>query len=564
MPINHARHRRRLLLPLVSALLLLTSCGVLVDRSGPEVSISLGTGSEGEVVVTARARDPESGVASLRLYRLDDGDGALLSEASGGDGGAEAESALGRGLEVTALVEAGTQEVAAVATNGVGKAVRVSKVVGSGPVGGAPDEDAPAVNIVGVTPAADGAVGRGQLSVAYAAHDDMQLAIVSLYVSVNGGEFGLFALHEASQAFLAGAFQVDGSVFALGQTLQFSVTARDAAGNEASATSGVFTVRDAGPDLDVQDPSVTAYGLSPVTMGQIERSELALRYMARDDRGLALVRLEHSVNGDEFVPVEGGVHAGLNGATFTEGTFTIPGIRYEVGDSVRFRVVAEDLERNAAEDVVGPVEVASIRDSAPVVAFSRVTPSVAGFLNRERVTIEYVANDNAGLERVDLFVSVEGGERKLWSQQPVTGRTYQGSFAVDLNSPDFAYGLEIAFILEAVDAAGNLTTVTAPAYTLVDREPPVIEFISPLGSFEGSFVSVSFTVADNDELAEVALLIDGAAVSPITNSHGSNFYHYGWHVTSVEAGLHTLTAVAVDASGNVATQTVVTDIRAEE
>lgn len=550
------------ILPVAAAALLLSGCGLLSDTSDPVVSVTytLGSADGAGATATATAHDPESGIISLKLYRVENGREVLLTDSFGGDVLEELPASTSGGAvrEATAAatLERGEFELVAVATNGVGREARASKMVNLTTATGEPDTTKPVVNITGVVPKAGAGVGREPLTIRYVATDDTGVTEAALLVSINGGEFALLAIKQVDERFVSSEFHVDGEAFSYGQTLQFQVVVKDAAGNEASVTSELLPVTDSssGPDPDVQAPRITAYGLSPVTAGQIEpRSDLSLYYLAQDNRGLEILELHHRINGGEFAPLA--FRLDVAGQRLAEGAFTINAVGYAYGDEVEFKIVAYDQAGNESEDLVGPVTVASVADSAPVLTLSSISPSQDGFLNRERVTVEFFADDDERVSQVDLYVSVNGGERIRQNSRDINARGYSGSLDADLNSPHFNYNDEIEFILEAEDESGNVTTVTSPAYILADREAPVIEFISPLEAFEGSYASVSFRATDNDEIVTAVLVVDGRLVDP-TNPMKANFYQFDWDISAEEYGLHTLTAIVIDASGNVATETV--------
>ena len=109
------------------------------------------------------------------------------------------------------------------------------------------------------------------------------------------------------------------------------------------------------------------------------------------------------------------------------------------------------------------------------------------------------------------------------------------------------------FGIDAVDAAGNrsgVTTVTATT-AACDTTPPTVSVAQPsAGATVSGTAVVAATASDTGGLAGVRLLIDGADVAPEVTSPP---YQATWDTTSVPDGAHTLTAVARDTSGNVAT-----------
>ncbi len=98
-------------------------------------------------------------------------------------------------------------------------------------------------------------------------------------------------------------------------------------------------------------------------------------------------------------------------------------------------------------------------------------------------------------------------------------------------------------------------TFTTGAGT-VDTTPPTVSITAPgNGATVSGSVTVSANASDNVAVASVQFELDGAnAGSPVTSAP----YSYSWNTASSANGSHTLSAVAVDTSGNAATSAVVT------
>jgi chitinase len=109
-----------------------------------------------------------------------------------------------------------------------------------------------------------------------------------------------------------------------------------------------------------------------------------------------------------------------------------------------------------------------------------------------------------------------------------------------------------SFTVEAVDAAGNVSTPATYSWT-IDTTPPAISISAPTS---GSTVSGTVTVsATSSGAANVQYKLDGANLgSALTTSP----FTYSWNTTSATNASHTLTAVATDAAGNTATSSTVT------
>lgn len=115
--------------------------------------------------------------------------------------------------------------------------------------------------------------------------------------------------------------------------------------------------------------------------------------------------------------------------------------------------------------------------------------------------------------------------------------------------PQFGYGRVNA--ARALSLAGG--GVTAPAPPTVDTTPPVVSFSSPAnGATVANTVSVQLSAADDVSVASVSLSVDGASLGTVTTAP----YTFSWATASYANGTHTLTAKAVDTSGNTASASV--------
>ena len=80
-----------------------------------------------------------------------------------------------------------------------------------------------------------------------------------------------------------------------------------------------------------------------------------------------------------------------------------------------------------------------------------------------------------------------------------------------------------------------------------DVTPPVVGFGAPAtGATVSGNVAISVSATDNTTVSSVTLSIDGAAAA----TDSSSPYTFAWNTNAVPNGSHTLTAIAVDASGN--------------
>jgi len=113
----------------------------------------------------------------------------------------------------------------------------------------------------------------------------------------------------------------------------------------------------------------------------------------------------------------------------------------------------------------------------------------------------------------------------------------------------------------AYDAAGNSTSSSVTvnvsngaAPPASDSTPPSVSIASPTGGNVDGIVTVAVNAVDNVGVARVDLKVNGGVVATTTTSP----YRLSWDTSSYANGAATLTAVAYDAAGNVATSAAVT------
>jgi hypothetical protein len=109
------------------------------------------------------------------------------------------------------------------------------------------------------------------------------------------------------------------------------------------------------------------------------------------------------------------------------------------------------------------------------------------------------------------------------------------------------------FRVIAYDATGNLSGPSGEAKATVtgDIEPPTVAMTSPLSAAQVSgSVTVAANAADNVAVAGVQFLLDGA---PLGAEDTTAPYTIVWNSATGTAGIHQLSAIARDPSGNKAT-----------
>lgn len=198
---------------------------------------------------------------------------------------------------------------------------------------------------------------------------------------------------------------------------------------------------------------------------------------------------------------------------------------------------------NAAAAVQAAFQLKSSDTQPPTVSITSPTGgTVTGI-----VPINVTASDNVGVTRVELLVN---------GAVVATDITAPFQFSWDSTAAGTA-GVTIA--ARAYDVAGNVGN--SPAITVLpanppapptttappDTTPPSVTIASPVdGAQVNGQVTIMVTSSDNVAVANVTIAIDGTVV--FTGNARSASYR--WSAKKASSGLHTITAVARDTSGN--------------
>ncbi|KAK6021449.1 hypothetical protein OSTOST_12878 [Ostertagia ostertagi] len=167
------------------------------------------------------------------------------------------------------------------------------------------------------------------------------------------------------------------------------------------------------------------------------------------------------------------------------------------------------------------------------------TGNVSGTVN-----VTATATDNVGVAGVQFLLNGTNlGAEDTASPFTVAWNT--------LTSANGSYTLTA----RARDAAGNITTSTGVVVTVNnDTQAPTVAISAPTGGTILGTIDVSATASDNVGVTGVQFLLDG-------NNLGAEDlvapYTISWNTTTIVDGIHTLTAKARDAAGNITTSVAV-------
>lgn len=196
---------------------------------------------------------------------------------------------------------------------------------------------------------------------------------------------------------------------------------------------------------------------------------------------------------------------------------------------------------DAAAAVAAAVSTITSDTQAPTVSI--VSPA-GGAIARGTISVDVSASDNVGVSKVALYA---GGRLLSLDNLPPY------SFAVDTTL--FSEG-NLSLQAKAYDNSGNVSStslVNIVVDNIVDTIAPIVTISNPVnGSVVRGNVSVTVSASDNEQVSSLVLYVDNNQVA--SSSIGS--VNYTWNTRKAAAGVHTLKAVAKDASGNIGTSTI--------
>ena len=271
----------------------------------------------------------------------------------------------------------------------------------------------------------------------------------------------------------------------------------------------------------------------------------AFTHLAVTYNGTALVLYVNGVPA-RSVAVQGsiqnssmGVHIGGN---------TVWG-EYFQGQIDEVRIYNRALSQSEIQtDMVTPIGSGSFQQDSSAPSVSLTGPA-SGATVSGAVTLTADASDNVGVAGVQF--RVDGAA--------VGAEDTAAPYSVTWDSRTVGNGSH-SITAVARDAAGNSAVSAARSITISngtgDRQPPAISLTAPAG---GSTVSGSIwltaNASDNVGVAGVQFRVDG--VNLATEDTFPD-YRRAWDTTTASNGTHSLTAVARDAAGNVATSAAIT------
>jgi subtilisin family serine protease len=169
-------------------------------------------------------------------------------------------------------------------------------------------------------------------------------------------------------------------------------------------------------------------------------------------------------------------------------------------------------------------------------------PTVSIYSPSEGMTVEGVvtvgvyAHDNFGVHRVELYAG-----------ESLVATNDRWPFSLSWASRAVPNGAQVLTV-RVYDLAGNVT-VSAPRNVVVnnDHTPPQVSFLSPVnGATVEQTLSLQTNATDDRGVARVDFYVDGTLIGSRTYSP----FNLSWNARTVPNGPHVLSAVALDAAGN--------------
>ena len=223
----------------------------------------------------------------------------------------------------------------------------------------------------------------------------------------------------------------------------------------------------------------------------------------------------------------------LNTATVANGTYAVT-------------ARARDAAGNTTLSAPVSITVANSDTTAPTVS---LTGLANGATVSGAVPLTANASDNVGVAGVQFLVNgipvgaedtnALDGYSTSWNTATVANGTY-------------------TVTVRARDAAGNATLSTPVTITVAngDVTAPSVTLTSPAnGASVSGPVSLSANASDNVGVVGVQFFVDGV---PLNGEDAIAPYSTSWNTTTIANGMHTVTATARDAAGNITTSTPVT------
>jgi hypothetical protein len=329
-----------------------------------------------------------------------------------------------------------------------------------------------------------------------------------------------------------------------GTFIEYYVTANDTWGMTATALDG--TGYWSYMALDQTPPTIGSLSRTPTNPTYLDQGNVSA-VIADPETGLDTVVLYYRANGGAWTPVP------MTGTGSLDGYYAYVPVR-PWSTIVEYYFNATNLVGlSNIEDNSGSYYGYTVGDAInPVISNLLRVPTVVGYLDIPVVTCD-VTDAGSGVGTVLIFYRLDGSP---WGSTPMThttGDQYQisGGAAQPL-------GTFVEYYINASDSAGNWVVDDNSGayygYTVGDNVKPSVLITAPSpGEVLSGVVNITVFASDAvSGISRVEFYVDDVLVFNDTLAP----YQFNWYTVSLGNGLHTIKAVAFDAAGNWADDTV--------
>ena len=367
---------------------------------------------------------------------------------------------------------------------------------------------------VSITAPANSATVNGTVSVTASASDNVGVSKVEFYVN-NTLKHSVTSV-PYSYNWITNKVS-DGS---------YTLTAKayDAAGNTGISSPVTVLVKN-----DTKPPTVTI--TSPLNNATVSRTKTVT---AKASDNVGVKKVEFYVDGELQATDTASPWSFIwNTASQTNGAHTLSAWAYDASGNV---------------GKSSTVSVTVFNDTtAPTVSISSLTPSVTsivgdapgGVIVKGKVTITGTASDDYKLSKVEFYIN-----NKL--KKTISSDNLSENFSYTWNTTGVSDG-PYTLTAKAIDSFGNETLSSVNVSVKNDTKAPTVSIVSPIDNVTvGGIKTVTAKASDNVGVKKVEFYVDGVLQTTDTTSPWS----FKWNTASLTNGVHTLSAWAYDASGN--------------
>ena len=327
-------------------------------------------------------------------------------------------------------------------------------------------------------------------------------------------------------------------------TYNFTVKAKDAAGNSSLASNSVAVTTSAAADTTVPVVAITAPVVSGGTYLAQSTTLTTLAGTSSDNVAVTSVTWTNSLGG--------------SGTATGTTNWTVSSIPLTSGANV-ITVTAKDAANNVATK-----SITVNRDTtAPTVSVTAPTAGQTFPVGTTTISLTANATDNIAIDHVDFYFN---SAQFIGGNTSVSGSNYTRTWTPTVTGATTIYAI-------AYDTSGNPKTsstisIQIDAVPPADTTPPTVSMSAPAtGSTVSGSVTLGASATDpgtpSTGITSVAFYLDGTAISGAIDTTGGNpnlpatLYEAVWNTSGVTNGTHTISAKATDGAAHTTTSSTI-------